>query len=250
MSIFKTSVGVIAIAAITVGAGCSSEVSQGDRGSDDVAAFAASDVDNVEATATYQDCSLYNSTSRMQATNLVRYVFGNDSFAPSSSSAVCVNLKAGLDDLRSKIKNPMVLMQPMQGWACNDPIPATFFQLNSLNPMMVTFSSAVSAIRTNMDACSGEGTLTAFLAAGDAYSVLLDPEPATLTANLAAASGATAAAYYTATPTVATRVVYRSGAAAACGTLLGGEPCSTTALAVGSQTKQMILKNGTICTCR
>lgn len=242
----KTATGFVVMSALTLtaAAGCSAEVP---TTSDDVAVSTAEEFVTAEST-TVGDCTGVTPATRQKATQLVRYVFGNDSLAPSGGAA-CNNLKTALLQLRTAINDGSFLV--------SDPGTTTWCGVTTYHDYVQRTGSTdvnlmpniVDAIAKNLDACKGNGVLGAFIPYSQGSAFFMDPEPATVTANLSATTGATAAAYYALSNT-STSVVYRSGAAAACGTLKGGESCSTSALAMGSTTKQMIQKTGAICTCR
>lgn len=234
---------------LATGTGCSAEV-PGEQ-SDDVAVSPALGGMEEKAAALFGVCTAAQVQSHVQATKLLQYVFGDDSKAPPSTAGACSNLKTALQQLRTIVASPTTQISTAQmGDAACGSGSRPMYVLNDANPTLPIFGTIPDAIRSNVDVCYPGLTVGAYLLPlGFSTQIWLDPEPATLTANLSSTSGATAAAYFE-TSTNTTTVSYRSGAAAACGKLVGGEPCSTTALATGSKTAQMIMKTSTICTCR
>lgn len=232
-------VSAVSIVAMT---GCSAETASGD----DV--NVSTQDETIGELARLPACNAAQNAAHATATKLLRYTFGNDSAAPPAS---CSALKSALDNLRTIIADPRVTTThgtaPNIVGCGNDP-PMYTIQSNDARSFPLNGGPIAQGINDCYPDNSGM-ILAYFMPFNTPAYISLDPEPATLTANLASTSGATAAAYYSAS-LASTSVRYRSGAAAACGTAVGGDPCSTTALATGSTTPQMIVKTGAICTCR
>jgi hypothetical protein len=138
---------------------------------------------------------------------------------------------------------------------------STHYDVDDFKSADATYiKSIIADLKASADACYGQGTL-AFLmpydedwvdpkSGGGAYFIM-DPEPATLTANLGSTTGSSAAAYYTNTPDVTTSAVKFGTSFTSCGAAgVAGLPCSPTALSAGQQATSMLLKSGTLCACR
>lgn len=234
--------GCVSVVSVIAMTGCSAEPTT----DDDV--NVSSQDETVGELARMSACNATQNAAHVTATNLLRYVFGDDSAAPPAS---CSGLKSALDTLRTVIADPRVTVTHgtapnVVGCGSNPPM----YTIQTSDPR--SFPLNGGPIAQGINDCYGNSAGMVqlyFMPYNTPSFISLDPEPATLTANLSSTSGATAAAYYT-NSLITTNVKYRSGAAAACGTLVGGEPCSTTALASGSTAAQMIIKNSSICYCR
>lgn len=234
----------LATVGMVVGAGCSAEVP-----TDDTNVSVGGEVITPRATGDLPECSGASAAKQLKATQLVQYIFGNDAYAPPTTTTACTNVKNALLDVRAALASGKATIGERWDYTVCSWYQSTVLTIETANQF--SYKLPYATLAANVDVCYGASMSEFVLAPGSSdLMLMMDPEPATLTANLASTSGATAAAYFTNSPTTTTKVVYRSGAAAACGTLLGGEPCSTTALASGSEAKQMVLKTGSICTCR
>lgn len=235
----------LATVGMVVGAGCSAEVPTEETNisvTDEAVRPRAVGEDGV-------DCSGASAAKQLKATQLVQYLFGNDAYTPPTTTAACTNVKNAILDMRAALASGKATIGERWDYTVCSWYQASVLTVETTN--MFSYSLPYATLAANIDTCYGASMSAFFLAPGSSeLAIMMDPEPATLTANLASTSGATAAAYFTNSPATTTKVVYRSGAAASCGTLAGGEPCSTSALATGSESKQMILRTGAICTCR
>jgi hypothetical protein len=252
--------GCTVIAALTLAAGCAAEPA-GEGTTDDVNVSVSTSVTprGVTVMRTTTCDATTTPAKQLIATKLVKYVFGNDAFAPPTTTTACSTLKNALGRFRTGIANGTLTVG--KGYAdhycaTSDSPHYDIDDFNSVNGSYIR--SIITDLKANSDACYGAGTL-AFLMPydedwGDGAYFIMDPEAATLTANLASTSGASAAAYYTNTPDVTTTAVKWGGTYASCGSfpnVVAGAPCSTVGLVAGQQAQSMIVKKSgtTLCAC-
>jgi hypothetical protein len=251
--------------AMVTAAGCSAETAEDttvqvtaqDDAVDDkglyMIGYSSTDDDGVNSTAA--DCPGATTATHRQATKLFQYAIGNDTAVTFPTTTACTDVKNALLNLRSAIFSNKVTVKPYSTSAvpvCGQP-SSVYDIADAVGVSGGPLWQIVGTLYSQTDACFGAG-VRKFLVFDQwggigTFAAKLDPEPATLTANLGATSGATAAAYYT--DSLVGTTVHKFGTSyTSCGGRLGGEPCSPTALAAGEVVTKAIFKSGTLCACR
>jgi hypothetical protein len=122
-------------------------------------------------------------------------------------------------------------------------------QITSLGDAITAAFGPAGGACVNEYLLPGGGTDQPVGAAGT-RAFALDPEPATLTADLSSTTGSTATAYYSVSLT-STKVKKWSATYATMGTYVAaGDSCSTSALPAGATTSQLIYKSSTYGKCQ
>jgi len=235
--------GFVGLSALVAVAGCSSEVPANDEMQ---ASVEESDIE--PATNNYMKCTGATDATQHTATLLFTYALGGQFTFPAGTA--CTNVKNALDTLRGAIESGEVTSISKVSYLSICGRNTTQWNLSDRRAVLKGVGDALEA---NVQPCFGDGVLAFLLPVAQTTSwgstLKMDPEPATLTADLSSTQGASAAAYWQQTlePTTAKKW---SSTYTACGTAVaGGEPCSTTALASGQNTDRLIQKTGTSCRC-
>jgi hypothetical protein len=248
--------GFIAISSLLMAAGCSAEVPA------DEAVQAEVTDETVDPTAfSFQDltfrpadCANVTPESYKQATRLFQYGFGNDAAATFPSTTACGAVKSSLLALRSALNDTSVTVVNWSGpyTVCSYGKGPSIYKLTDKTTKGTILTPIINSLMANTTTCFGPGVIAYLVPSattGAGATLWMDPEPATLTANLGSTMGASAAAYYN-TSLDATTVKTWGGGYTSCGTFVtGGEMCSTTALLSGATATRMVQKNGTLCRC-
>lgn len=200
-------------------------------------------------------CTAYSTSAKQKiATNLMRYVLGDTTKAPPTTTSACAQLKSSLDALRTAWQTGTVTLSPStQKVVCGLPATTVRFTRSSVTG---TDWENILAMRLTVDQCYGSG-VRGFLISDAEYCdptwdwIELDPEPAVLTASLGSTAGATAGAYLSNSYQATTAVRFGS-TFTSCGTAgnYPGAPCGTTALASGTTISTVLFKSGSLCACR
>lgn len=243
-------VGVACLSTLVLAAGCSTEV----PGDDEVLATVSADTSapkNVTYTNADRDvCTGTSTATHKKATDLVRYAFGKPFTFPAG--AACVDVKAALDDLKAGLSDGTIGVSTIDAKICG-------LTTNAYNVFGTgtRLNNIINKLQFKTAACFGPGVLEFLMPlamTGPGFLGLpgymfMDPEPATLTADLSSTQGASAAAYYTLSlePTVAKK--WSSTYASCAAGLAAGDACSTTSLSAGQQAEKLIQKTGTSCRC-
>jgi hypothetical protein len=245
--------GLVGISTLAMAAGCSAEL----PGNDDVrASISEAPVDPegiILVGGVADDCTGITPATHAQATKLFRFALGDDSVT-FPAGAACTNTKNALLQVRAGIANSSYSLVSqafvrLSQNVCG--VPSAVYQLNepstssSLGPILTT-------LRANVDSCFGVG-VRVYLSPSSSINTSgsftwMDPEPATLTANLASTAGASAAAYYS-DSLVSTTVRKWGTGYVSCSGVVGGTPCSNVALSSGQQATQVIGQSNTVCRC-
>jgi hypothetical protein len=248
MAIRTVVLGLVAVSALALAAGCSAEVPADE---DVQVAVAESPVEEKGMPSSGPLCLSTTPATYAQASKLAQFAFGKDSVS-FPATAACTALKNSLLDLRAGIANGTFPVSHSLGTFCGVANTA-LYSISEVPTTVSKLGPILSSLYTNTPSCFGDGVIPYLVFTGSISPTsswfYMDPEPATLTANLESTAGASAAAYYTTTGTATTAKKWGSSWTS-CGTLaVGGEPCSTTALASGQQATQMINKNYSQCRC-
>jgi hypothetical protein len=192
--------------------------------------------------------------TQAKATNALRYLLGDNSKAPPTNTSACVSFKAGLDALRANIAkgdDTVSVNRVYNEWQCD--IYAVNWEVAGKKALM---DPIFNTLKTYTDACLGQGTF-AFLMPWKEddncgiTNFYMDPEAATLTANLGTSAGNSAAANYENSGAPGSVVRWGTGYAT-CGSMaVGGQPCvppGTSAYA-GYTTQRSIVQRSTLCAC-
>jgi hypothetical protein len=262
MTIRTLVLGFIATSALVVAAGCSAEVpvDEAVQASISEAPVETQGITGTQAAfilGTAAECQGTSTKTLAQATKLLKYAFGDDAAATFPSGAACSAVQSSLLALRSALTNTSVSVDNVTGiyTVCTYTNRTQIYHIVDNSGQGTILPPIITSLQANVPTCFGNGVLGYLMptpgsaVAGRKPEMYMDPEPATLTANLAATAGASAAAYYAETGGTTT-VKKWSSSYTSCGTFVGGgEPCSTIALSTGATASQLVQKYNTLCRC-
>jgi hypothetical protein len=267
MSNRLVAMGVIVATALLSVVGCASTASDEATTDDDVnvsvdtGAVAKKDVwgscspsTNTTNIFANNNCTGATKATQAKATGILRYLFGDASKAPPTNTSACVALKSSLDTLRNAIaqgENTVTVTRIAPEWQCD--IKAVNWEVAGKKALM---DPIFNGLQANTDACYGQGTF-AFLMPWKEdddcgiTNFYMEPEAATLTANLGATSGASAAAYYENSLAPANVVRWGTGYSACSSFAVGGQPCVPPGITAnaGYVAQRVIVQKYSSCAC-
>ena len=244
MSTSKFVFAFTAVTALAAVAGCSTEVPADDN------VQASVDESGVDTATWHQwECTGASAATQHIAHRLFQYALGDDSYTFPAGTA-CAEVKAGMDLIREGIATDVMGSLAKSYYTICGLHTTRWTLINSTGLLY----NAGTKLEANVDACYGSGVLAFLLPytnlnASGVSSVYMDPEPATLTADLSATQGASAAAYWSTTLEETVAKKWSSTYATCTSGVDAGQACSTTALASGQETNRLIGKVGTSCRC-
>lgn len=240
--------GVVGAAMLGIVSGCATEAPADD---DVQATVAEGDVDS-NGFLIRLTCDGAPESAHQKASALVKFGFGNDNAIAFPNTPACGKVKAALLELRDGLVAGRYEVIHGSTSICGINTAALHIWAGGQHAWNMNLK-LISPLSDNTDACFGTGVdrflIPTFLEGLGFSYMFMDPEPATLTADLTSTQGAAAAAFFSNTG-LPTRAKKWGATFAACGSaVLAGEPCSTTALSAGEDATRLILKNGTLCRC-
>jgi hypothetical protein len=250
--------GFIATSALVVAAGCSAEAPSSEEVQASISEGAVDTtglIVNGGAGNLYSaDCVNGTTTSLKQATQLLKYAFGDDAAVTFANTAACGAVQSSLLALRSAMNNSQVTVANWTGLytVCDWTNRTQLYRLEDQSNKGTVISPIITSLQANVTSCFGPGVI-AYLVPGAATGkwayMYMDPEPATLSANLGASAGASASAYYTDSGFATTVRTWGSNYASCSNVVTAGQTCSLVPLAAGDTATRMIQKNNTQCRC-
>jgi hypothetical protein len=260
MALRTSAFGLVAFAALAMVAGCSTEAPESDGVQVDVeeAPVETTGMTGVGCLSYIPGLGSYacvcaqdtSAATHRTASRLFQFALGDDSFTfPNGTD--CDATRSALLALRDGIAAQQIAVSNYgTGQVCSR--QALVFELSDKKSRSKTLGPILTALKSSTEACFGRGVREFLLfnsVIGDVSTTYMDPEPATLTANLGSTTGSSASAYFT-DSLAATNVRKLGSSYTSCGTILGGAPCSTVALSAGAQATSVVVKSGTLCSCR